>query len=107
MSTQVIGQLFIQIIRSPARDFIRGWRFSTPDKGALYRIWPPTGFSIPWPGRTMTDHDAAKPIELIRSVVLIIFATVAVGIAKMGDMRRVGVVPTAGDHLFRGSFDLG
>jgi Sodium:dicarboxylate symporter family len=30
---------------------------------------------------------------LIRSVVpLIIFATVAVGIAKMGDMRRVGVV---------------
>ena len=32
-------------------------------------------------------------IMLIRSVVpLIIFATVAVGIAKMGDMRRVGVV---------------
>src|SRR4029077_4891417 len=32
-------------------------------------------------------------ITLIRSVVpLIIFATVAVGIAKMGDMRRVGVV---------------
>src|SRR5579864_7434111 len=32
-------------------------------------------------------------ISLIRSVVPpIIFATVAVGIAKMGDMRRVGVV---------------
>src|SRR5246500_2522775 len=32
-------------------------------------------------------------ITLIRAVVpLIIFATVAVGIAKMGDMRRVGVV---------------
>jgi aerobic C4-dicarboxylate transport protein len=32
-------------------------------------------------------------IALIRSVVpLIIFATVAVGIAKMGDMRRVGIV---------------
>ena len=32
-------------------------------------------------------------ITLIRSVVpLIIFATVAVGIAKMGDMRRVGIV---------------
>jgi aerobic C4-dicarboxylate transport protein len=32
-------------------------------------------------------------IMLIRSVVpLIIFATVAVGIAKMGDIRRVGVV---------------
>ena len=32
-------------------------------------------------------------ISLIRSVVpVIIFATVAVGIAKMGDMRRVGIV---------------
>ena len=32
-------------------------------------------------------------ISLIRAVVpLIIFATVGVGIAKMGDMRRVGVV---------------
>src|SRR5215470_13281323 len=32
-------------------------------------------------------------IMLIRSVVpLVIFATVAVGIAKMGDMRRVGIV---------------
>src|ERR1700752_1082261 len=32
-------------------------------------------------------------ISLIRAVVpLIIFATVAVGIAKMGDMRRVGLV---------------
>ncbi|HXO92104.1 MAG TPA: cation:dicarboxylase symporter family transporter, partial [Stellaceae bacterium] len=32
-------------------------------------------------------------ITLIRAVVPpIIFATVAVGIAKMGDMRRVGVV---------------
>jgi aerobic C4-dicarboxylate transport protein len=32
-------------------------------------------------------------ITLIRAVVpLIIFATVAVGIAKMGDMRRIGVV---------------
>jgi hypothetical protein len=58
MSTQVIGQLFIEVIRSPARRFINGWRFSTPDKGSLYRIWPPAGFSITWPGRTMSDRDA-------------------------------------------------
>jgi hypothetical protein len=46
-------------------------------------------------------------IMLIRSVApLIIFATVAVGIAKMGHAPgRCG--PTAGDHLFRGGFDLG
>jgi hypothetical protein len=70
MSTRVIGQLFIQIIRSPARDFIRGWRFSTPDKGALYRIWPPTGFSIPWPGRTMTDHDADYVTTALRDFLM-------------------------------------
>ena len=58
MSTQVIGQLFIEVIRSPARDFVDRWRFSTPNKGSLYRIWPPSGFSIAWPGRTMTDRDA-------------------------------------------------
>jgi hypothetical protein len=63
-------------------------------------LWPFVSVYLP-------ETIDAKPIELIRSVVLIIFATVAVGIAKMGDMRRVGVVPTAGDHLFRGSFDLG
>src|SRR5437016_9918952 len=44
-------------------------------------------------------------ITLIRAVVPpIIFATVAVGIAKMGDMRRIGVVDQ-GDHLFRGGLD--
>ena len=40
---------------------------------------------------------------LIRSVVpLIIFATVAVGIAKMGDMRRVGVVRLRAIIYFEG-----
>jgi hypothetical protein len=45
-------------------------------------------------------------ITLIRAVVPpIIFATVAVGIAKMGDMRRVGVVGLPGARLFRGGLD--
>jgi hypothetical protein len=58
ISTQVIGQLFIQVIRSPARDFIKRWRFTTPEKGALFRIWPPTPFSVSWPSKIMTDRDA-------------------------------------------------
>ncbi|HUH84850.1 MAG TPA: hypothetical protein VLX85_09570, partial [Stellaceae bacterium] len=58
ISTQVIGELFIHVIRSPARSFIDGWRFSPPHKGTLFRIWPPSGVSIAWPARTMTDHDA-------------------------------------------------
>jgi hypothetical protein len=58
ISTQVIGQLFIHVIRSPARSFVNRWRFSTPHKGALFRIWPPANASINWPTRTMTDWDA-------------------------------------------------
>src|ERR1700687_5973181 len=46
-------------------------------------------------------------ITLIRAVVPpIIFATVAVGIAKMGDMRRIGVVGLPGDRLFRGGLSI-
>jgi hypothetical protein len=58
ISTQVIGQLFIQVIRSPARSFIERWRFSMPDNGSFFRIWPPSNVSINWPGQFMTDRDA-------------------------------------------------
>jgi Sodium:dicarboxylate symporter family len=45
-------------------------------------------------------------ITLIRAVVPpIIFATVAVGIANMGNMRRVGARQRQGDRLFRGRLD--
>jgi hypothetical protein len=67
---QVVGQLFVQIIRSPARDFIGRWRFSTPDKGSLFRIWPPAGFSIRWPGRTMTDRDADYVTTALRDYLM-------------------------------------
>ncbi|WP_257167628.1 hypothetical protein [Bradyrhizobium sp. SRS-191] len=58
ISTQVVGQLFIHVIRSPARRFVQGWRFSAPDKGSLFRIWPPTDTIIKWPGQFMSDRDA-------------------------------------------------
>ena len=46
-------------------------------------------------------------IMLIRSVVpLVIFVTVAVGIAKMGDMRRVGIVGVR-HRLFRSGVEPG
>jgi hypothetical protein len=57
ISTQVIGELFIQVIRSPSRSLQR-WRFSPPDKGTLFRIWPPSEVSINWPGKVMSDRDA-------------------------------------------------
>jgi hypothetical protein len=60
ITTLVIGKVFIQVIRSPARGFVDRWRFSLPHKGSLFRIWPPTGVSIVWPGRFMTDLDADR-----------------------------------------------
>jgi hypothetical protein len=58
ITTQVVGKMFIHVIRSPARNFVNRWRFTLPHKGSLFRIWPPTGISIVWPGRFMTDRDA-------------------------------------------------
>jgi hypothetical protein len=57
-STQVIGKLLIHVIRSPAHDFIERWRFTLPESGSLFRIWPPSDFSINWPGQFMNDRDA-------------------------------------------------
>ncbi len=57
-STQVIGKLFIQTIRSLMPDLIGRWRWSTPDGGVLFRIWPPSQFSIAWPSRALSDRDA-------------------------------------------------
>jgi hypothetical protein len=58
ISTQVIGQLYIHVIRSPARGFIDRWRFTLPDRGSFFRIWPASSTSINWPGQPMTDRDA-------------------------------------------------
>jgi len=58
ITTQVVGQLFIQVIRCPYRSFIERWRFATPDKGSFFRIWPPSGTIINWPGQFMSDRDA-------------------------------------------------
>jgi hypothetical protein len=58
ISTQVVGKLFIQVIRCPYRGFVERWKFATPDKGSLFRIWPPSETIINWPGQFMSDRDA-------------------------------------------------
>jgi hypothetical protein len=71
VSTQVVGQLYIQVIRTPPPDFVRVWKFSPPNRGDLYRIWPPVGHaSIVWPGRTMTDLDADYTIAAVRDFLM-------------------------------------
>ena len=58
VTTQVIGKLFIQVVHSPMRFLVNGWRFALPHGGTLFRIWPPATFSVGWPGKVMTDLDA-------------------------------------------------
>jgi len=69
-STQVIGQLFIHVLRSPMPDLIPRWKFAMPNGGTLFRIWPPTQVSIAWPGKTMSDMDAAYTSNAFMNFVL-------------------------------------
>jgi len=57
-STQVVGELFIHVLRSPMPNLIPRWTFAPPNGGMLFRIWPRTETSIVWPQQAMTDLDA-------------------------------------------------
>ena len=57
-TTQVIGKLFIQVIQVPQPGFVEGWRFAVPHKSAIFRIWPPSAYSIRWPSAALLDRDA-------------------------------------------------
>lgn len=67
-TTQVIGQMLIHILRCPDHQFVTSWKFKTPDGGQLFRIWPPTGISFLWPGRTLTDRDASYISGAVKAV---------------------------------------
>lgn len=56
-TTQIIGKLFIQIIHGPRGSIIDRWRFSLPNRGTLYRIWPVSGYTIVWPGQALSEQD--------------------------------------------------
>ena len=58
VSTQVIQQLFIQVLRSPMHRFVEKWRFSQPAADKLRVIWPPSPYSFVWPPPTMGDRAA-------------------------------------------------
>ena len=64
--TQVIGKLFVQVIHSPVPDdFVERWKFSSPRRGTLFRIWPLSCISIKWPGRALTDREADQIADAI------------------------------------------
>lgn len=70
VSTQVIGKLFIQVIRSPAHYYVERWRFNLPDRGSLFRIWPATDTVINWPGQFMSDRDADYALGAVHNDLL-------------------------------------
>jgi hypothetical protein len=58
--TQVIGNLFIQVIHFPMPDtLIRRWKFS-PTEGSIFRIWPQTPYLLRWPHKVLSDNDADR-----------------------------------------------
>ena len=68
-TTMVFQHLFIHVVYCRDHSFVKQWRFPTPKsgiiKGHLFRIWPPSGNTILWPGKTLTDREAAIISEVI------------------------------------------
>lgn len=60
VTTQIIGRFLVHVIRVPPsmHNVVDRWTFQTPEGGTLFRIWPPTQFSISWPASPLTDTDA-------------------------------------------------
>jgi len=66
ISTQIVGKLFIHIMRFPDTAFLADWNFALPDRGLLCRIWPPGSYGIAWPTPVMSDRDADRASEAMK-----------------------------------------
>jgi hypothetical protein len=69
-TTQVINKLFIHVIHSPMPNLVERWGFSLPEGGTLFRIWPPSGFGLMWPGSPLTDTDADVAAGAFRAMLM-------------------------------------
>ncbi len=58
VSNQVVGKLFIQVMRTPVSRLIEKWRFDERANDKLRVIWPVSPYSIVWPPPVMGDRDA-------------------------------------------------
>jgi hypothetical protein len=71
VTTQIIGKLFIHTLHTPHPGFPEKWRFFTPNRGMLLRIWGPRQFGIKWPaGRAMDDDDAYYVANAVTEFIL-------------------------------------
>jgi hypothetical protein len=84
-STQFLNEILIHVVKLPYLDFAERWKWvgprGLPISGALIRLWPPTGQSLLWPQKPITDEDALAVAEAVSD------AYIRVGIEK-GLIRR-------------------
>jgi hypothetical protein len=84
-STQFLSEILIHVVKLPYLHFAEQWKWVNaqghPISGALLRIWPPTGQSLVWPQKALTEVDALTVVESVYS------AFINVGIEK-GLIRR-------------------
>jgi hypothetical protein len=70
-TTQIIGQLLIHIIRSPMANLSTKWRFKQLPRGQMiFRIWPPTNYSITWPSGTIDDTAASHVADAVKEFMI-------------------------------------
>jgi hypothetical protein len=69
-TTQIIGQLLIHIIRSPMANLSTKWRFKQLRRGQMFRIWPPTNYSITWPSGTIDDTAASYIADAVKEFMI-------------------------------------
>ena len=68
-STQIIGQLLIHVIRSTHPRLATMFRFPLPRGRAIFRIWPPTFYSLNWPVGSIDDASAIYIAEAVRNLI--------------------------------------
>jgi hypothetical protein len=66
-TTQIIGQLIIHVIRSPHPRLATMFRFHLPEGQSIFRIWPPTSYTLTWPVGTIDDASAGYIAEAMRN----------------------------------------
>lgn len=61
-TTQIFKKLLIHVVYCRERAIVTKWRFHRPGgaplSGPFFKIWPPAGHSIKWPGAPLADQDA-------------------------------------------------
>jgi hypothetical protein len=59
VSTQIIGEMLIHVIRAPHPRLARMWRFHLPQRQGIFRIWPVSEYGVTWPLATINDTSAS------------------------------------------------